>query len=111
EYANVLVSVSNWKQIIALANAESTLCRNYPVAKSNCWGVGGAKLWDMGSNLGDGILSMNQFLTMYPRNSNVKYAQMTFKQMNGLYKQPAANHWLYNAQSVYDDLTSLEKNI
>ena len=111
EYAQVLTSVKNWKQIVALANAESTLCRNYPVSKANCWGVGGAALWDFGNNLGDGILEMNKFLVQYPLRSNIKYSQMTFKQMNGLYKQPAAAHWLYNAQSTYDDLSTIEKSI
>lgn len=110
-YSQVLTSVKNWKQIVALANAESSLCRNYPVTKANCWGVGGASLWDFGNNLGDGILAMNQFLAKYPLRSPLKYSQMTFKQMNGLYKQPAAAHWLYNAQSTYDDLSVIEKSL
>lgn len=111
DYASVLTSVKNWKEIVALSNAESSMCRNYPTDKANCWGVGGASLWDFGNNLGDGILQMNQFLGKYPLRSPVKYSQMTFKQMNGLYKQPAAEHWLYNAQSVYDDLSIIEKSI
>src|SRR6185503_10533192 len=69
DYADVLTSVKNWKQIVALANAESTLCRNYPVSKANCWGVGGSSLWDFGNNLGDGILGMNKFLAQYPLRS------------------------------------------
>ena len=111
EHADVLVSVKNWKKIVALANAESTMCRKYPVPTANCWGVGGSNLWDFGSNLSDGIIGMNKFLNQYPKRSNVKYSEMTFNQMNGLYKQPAAKHWLYNAQSVYDDLSILEKSI
>ncbi len=111
DYAPILVTTKNWKQIVALSNAESSLCRNYQEKLSNCWGVGGANLWDMGNNLGDGILSMSKFLSQYPARSKVKYSQMTFNQMNGLYKQPAAAHWLYNAQSVYDDLVAIEKSI
>lgn len=110
-YADVLVSVKNWKKIVALANAESTMCRNYPTTTANCWGVGGSNLWDFGTSLSDGILGMNKFLNQYPKNSKVKYSEMTFNQMNGLYKQPAATHWLYNAQSVYDDLNTLEKSL
>ncbi|MBX4186783.1 MAG: hypothetical protein KW802_00805 [Candidatus Doudnabacteria bacterium] len=109
--ADVLVTVKNWKKIVALSNAESSMCRRYPVPTANCWGVGGSKLWDFGSNLSDGILGMNKFLNQYPLRSSVKYSEMSFKQMNGLYKQPAAAHWLYNTQSVYDDLTQLEKSI
>ncbi len=111
EYSSVLVSVKNWKQIVALANAESTLCRKYITSTANCWGVGGSNLWDFGNDLGDGILGMNNFLTNYPARSKVKYAQMTFKQMNGLYKQPAADHWLYNVQVIYDELNALEKSL
>ncbi|MBX4191256.1 MAG: hypothetical protein KW804_00455 [Candidatus Doudnabacteria bacterium] len=111
EHADVLVSTKNWKKIIALANAESTMCRRYPTATANCWGVGGSNLWDFGSSLADGVLGMNKFLNNYPLRSVVKYSDMPFKQMNGLYKQPAANHWLYNVQVVYDELTVLEKSV
>ena len=110
-YASTLVTVRNWKKILALANAESSLCRNYPVNKANCWGVGGAKLWDFGSNLGDGVIAMNHFLNNYPLSSHIKYSQMTFARMNGLYKQPPAQHWVDNAQTVYNDLTNIEQNL
>jgi hypothetical protein len=111
EYTPILVTAKSWKQIVALSNAESSMCRNYQEKLSNCWGVGGSNLWDMGNNLGDGILSMSKFLAQHPTRSKVKYSQMTFKQMNGLYKQPAADHWLYNAQSIYDDLVAIEKSV
>ena len=111
DYAEVLVSLKNWKQIVALSNAESSMCRNYPVNIANCWGVGGSSLMDFGDNLGEGIVAMNQFLNANPRRSNLKYAQMSFDQMNGLYKQPAREHWLYNNQAVYDELAAIEKSI
>ncbi|OGE73965.1 MAG: hypothetical protein A3I07_04130 [Candidatus Doudnabacteria bacterium RIFCSPLOWO2_02_FULL_42_9] len=111
EHTDILITMPNWKRIVALANAESSMCRKYPVSLANCWGVGGSNLWDMGNNLGDGIMEMNKFLENYPLRSNVKYAQMTFKQMNGLYKQPAKAHWLYNVQVIYDDLNNIEKSI
>jgi hypothetical protein len=110
-YTSTLLQLPNWKKIIALSNAESGMCKHYPVAKANCWGIGGANLWYMGSNLGEGIVSMNHFLNTYPANSKVKYTQMTFKQMNGLYKQPAAQHWVDNNQAVYDDLTAIENSL
>jgi hypothetical protein len=110
EYASTLVTLKNWKQIVALANAESTLCRNYPEALANCWGVGGSALWDMGDNLGQGVVKMNQFLNTNPKGP-VKYAQMSFDRMNGLYKKPAAAHWAYNAETVYDDLAQIENSL
>ena len=111
DYAATLVTLRNWKQIVALANAESTLCRSYPTTKANCWGVGGSDLWDMGDNLGEGCVTMNHFLNYYPKRSQVKYSDMSFERMNGLYKQPAAEHWQYNAQTVYDDLVAIEKSL
>lgn len=111
DYASVLVSLRNWKKIVALANAESSMCEKYPVSTNNCWGVGGATLWTMGSNLGEGIVAMNHFLNMYPKHSRVKYSQMSFDQMNGLYKQPPADHWVNNNQTVYDDLVAIEQSV
>lgn len=110
EYTSTLVTLRNWKQIVALANAESTLCRNYPTSLANCWGVGGSNLWDMGDNLGQGVVAMNHFLNQYPKGP-VKYSQMSFERMNGFYKQPAAEHWLYNAQTVYNDLADIENSL
>ena len=110
-YATTLIQLNNWKKIIALSNAESGMCKHYPESKSNCWGIGGSNLWYMGSNLSEGILTMNHFLNTYPNHSSVKYSQMTFKQMNGLYKQPPAQHWVDNNQAVYDDLTAIENSL
>lgn len=111
EYAAVLIILRNWKTIVALANAESSMCRKYPADTANCWGVGGANLWDMGNNLGEGLIAMNHFLNKYPLRSPVKYSQMTFEQMNGLYKQPPADHWLDNNKIIYDDLVAIEKSV
>ena len=111
QYVPILVTVRNWKKIVALSNAESSMCRVYPVGKSNCWGVGGSNLLDMGDNLGQGIVTMNHFLNVYPKNASLKYSQMSFEQMNGLYKQPPAQHWIDNNQTVYDDLTKIERSL
>lgn len=111
QYADVLVELKNWKKIIALSNAESSMCRKYVIAKSNCWGVGGNNLWEMGDNLGEGVSKMDYFLNHYPLKSKVKYSQMTFEQMNGLYKQPAGDHWVYNNARIYDELNKLEQSL
>lgn len=110
-HANTLVTQSNWKKIIALSNAESSMCRRYPEGKANCWGVGGSDLWNMGDDLGQAVKQMNNFLNTAPRKSPRKYSQMSFEEMNGLYKQPAADHWVYNNKIVYDELTELEQGL
>jgi hypothetical protein len=111
DYAHILIQQNNWKKIIALANAESTMCRFYPAQTANCWGVGGSNLWDMGNNLGEGISAMNHFLNTAPYRSSIKYSQMNFEQMNGLYKQPPGDHWVYNNLKVYNQLTALENSL
>lgn len=110
-HANTLIHQKNWKKIIALSNAESSLCRRYPQGKSNCWGVGGSDLWNMGSDLDQAIRQMDAFLNTAPRRSPRKYSQMSFEEMNGLYKQPAADHWVFNNKVVFDELTELEQGL
>ncbi|MGE5297546.1 MAG: hypothetical protein ACM3KM_00035 [Acidobacteriaceae bacterium] len=110
-HVETLLEQNNWKKIVALSNAESSLCRRYPTSTANCWGVGGSTLWKMGDNLDQGIVSMNRFLNNYPLRSKVKYAQMSFDDMNGLYKQPARNHWVVNNQVVFQDLSAIERQI
>ena len=111
DHTKALVKTKNWKKIVALANAESSLCRKYPARTNNCWGVGGSNLWTMGSNLSEGVAAMDDFLNNHPKSWETKYADMTFEQMNGLYKQPPRDHWVFNNQTVYDDLVDIEKNI
>jgi hypothetical protein len=111
DYTDTLLTLRNWKMIVALANAESSMCQHYQAATANCWGVGGTNPWNMGANLGEGIVAMNHFLNTYPLRSQVKYSQMSFEQMNGLYKQPPAVHWVGNSKSVFDALVSLENNL
>ena len=111
DHAETIVKLEHWKKIVSLANAESSLCKNYPKTTANCWGVGGSSLWDFGRDLDDGVVAMNRFLENYPKKSKLKYSQMTFEQMNGLYKQPAKNHWVYNNKVVYEDLEKLEHGL
>src|SRR3990167_5208465 len=105
-----LITLKNWKKIVALSNAESTLCRKYPKTTANCWGIGGSTLWDMGDNLTEGVVAMNRFLENYPKGSKIKYARMTFEQMNGLYKQPPMDHWVENNEVIYQDLLQKKQN-
>ncbi|MBI2607321.1 MAG: hypothetical protein HYW51_00670 [Candidatus Doudnabacteria bacterium] len=110
-HVETLIKARNWKKIVALANAESSLCRNYPETTANCWGVGGSDLWVMGSNLDEGILAMDEFLITSPKKSEIKYTDMSFEQMNGLYKQPARDHWVENTLMIYNDLEAIENNL
>ena len=110
EVTDTLLTLPTWERIIAIANAESTLCKRYPTHLANCWGVGGSRLWDMGDNLSQGVIAMDTFLRTSPTSSNVKYDTMPIARMNGLYKQPAEAHWAENINSVLRDLEVLKNN-
>lgn len=108
EYTDILMEQKHWKRILSIANAESTLCKRYPTASANCWGIGGENLWDLGDNLGEGIAAANKFLETQPGRSKKKYAEMTIEEMNGLYKQPYGAHWSVNNYTILQELDELE---
>lgn len=109
---DTIVELKNADKILALANAESALGRRAPVGKHNYWGIGGSNLWKMGNNVCEGIVSMDNFLNEYPRRSAVKYTDMSFVDMCGLYKQPcpgkASHHWVKNNLAIINDLTAMK---
>jgi|GEM_PF-2146308 len=104
---DLLAELPTADKILSLANAESGLGTHAPWGKYNYWGVGGGGLWKMGNSVCEGIQSMDNFLNAYPKNSAVKYKDMTIERMNGLYKQPAAIHWVRNNYVVLNDLQAL----
>lgn len=110
EHTDTLVKQVNWIKLVALANAESSLCRKFPTDTNNCWGIGGANLWHLGNNLDEAIVAANRFLLTHPK-SGKKYSQMSFEQMNGLYKQPATDNWVANNLAIQNDLKTLEQNL
>jgi competence protein ComGC len=105
---DIIVELKNADKVLSLANAESGLGKRYPVHTANAWGVGGSKLWKMGSSICEGVTSMDHFLSNYPRNSKLKYADMTIDQMNGLYKQPRREHWSVNNYAVLNVLAKFK---
>lgn len=53
---------SQWKLIIAIAQAESSSCKKYPEYSANCWGVGGANNLMQFSDLDSAIAHVNGLL-------------------------------------------------
>lgn len=104
-----ILAQKNWKKILSLANAESGLGKRFPESTNNLWGVGGSNLWVMGDTMCEAIPTMNEFLANNPRRSAVKYQDMPIERMNGVYKQPAANHWVVNNNVILRDLSELER--
>jgi hypothetical protein len=108
EYTDVLLQQPNWKRILSIAQAESSLCKRYPADTANCWGIGGEKLWDLGNNLREGIVAANDFIENYPKSSKKKYKDMTIEEMNGLYKQPYGAHWSINNYNAILEINRIE---
>jgi hypothetical protein len=107
--AELLVSLgANGDKILSLANAESGLGKRFIRSTYNMWGVGGG-YWKMGNSPCEAVQSMDNFLNEYPRRSAVKYSAMSIEQMNGLYKQPAARHWVNNNYAILNDLKALRQ--
>lgn len=108
---DLLVELPTSDKILALANAESAMGRRAPHGLHNYWGIGGSRLWKMGNNVCEGIQSMDNFLHEYPRRAAVKYKDMSFVDMCGIYKQPcpgkANHHWVKNNNVIISDLQRL----
>lgn len=109
--SEIILAQPNWKKILSLANAESSMGKRYVKSTNNLWGVGGSNLWIMGDNLCDAIPEMNNFLENYPKRSTVKYKDMPIEKMCGLYKQPcyAGHHWITNNTIILGHLNNLEQ--
>lgn len=107
-----LVELKNFKKILSLSAAESSFGVRSPYGLYNYWGVGGSNLWKMGNNPCEAVRAMDDFLNNFPRRSEVKYTDMSYERMCGLYKQPCANpathHWTTNNKTVVNQVTSLE---
>ena len=109
-YADVLARQYHYRLVLGISFAESNFCK-HQIRPNNCWGIGGSELWKMGDDLSEGIMAMNNFLEINPKKSKVKYAQMSFEDMNGLYKKPPKDHWVAYNQAVPSDLTALEESL
>ncbi len=108
--ADTLVDQENMDKILSLGAAESGLAKRYIRSTNNIWGWNGGRS-NMGATLCDAVVQMNTNLENYPRRSVVKYADMSYTDMCGLYKQPCKekgnHHWVRNNQAIVNDMTRL----
>lgn len=112
EAADELAELKNWKRIIALSNAESSFCKRIPAGTYNCWGVktgyGDNGYEVMGKSFTESVKRMDYWLSTRPLKNDKKYADWKYTEMNGVYKQPAANHWLVNIYSIEEELNKIK---
>ena len=108
--ADTLVDQENMDKILSLGAAESGNGKRYIRSTNNLWGWNGGRT-NMGATLCDAVVQMNTNLENYPRRSVVKYADMSYADMCGLYKQPCKekgnHHWVRNNQAIVNDMTKL----
>lgn len=108
--SEILVQQENMDKILSLAAAESGLAKRYIRSTNNIWGWNGGRS-DMGATLCDAVVQMNTNLENYPRRSAVKYADMSYVDMCGLYKQPCRekgnHHWVRNNQTIVNNMNEL----
>jgi hypothetical protein len=108
--AATLATLPSWRLIIALAGVESSFCRNAGekwIEAKNCWGIGDHTPWDFGDSWDEGVKAMQRFLDNFPQRSQKKYAQMSVKELNGLFKQPATIQYASNLYQFLDELEKL----
>ncbi len=105
-YAGILLAQQDWKTILAISNAESTLGKH--CYYNNCSGIYGR--YDMGyaglkkyETKADWIVDLQRLL-------DKRYEGWTLDKMNGIYVVPASSSWIRATKTIYNDLTKLEKN-
>lgn len=62
DHVDAITEQSQWKLIIAIAQAESSSCKKYPEHTSNCWGIGGASNLMQFKDLDAAIAHVNSLL-------------------------------------------------
>jgi len=104
DYAGILMAQQDWKTILAISNAESTLGQH--CYYNNCsgiygtYGIGysGLKRYETKA---DWIVDLQSLLSK-------RYEGWTLDQMNGIYVYPKSSTWIRATKQVYNDLTNLE---
>lgn len=103
-YTEILLAQPDWKTIIAISNAESTMGKH--CYYNNCSGIyerfgigyAGLKKYD---TMADWIVDLQQLI-------NQRYDGWTLAEMNGTYVYPKSRSWLYATTTVYNDLDKIQ---
>ena len=105
DYTGIILAQQDWKTILAISNAESTLGKHCYF--NNCSGIYGR--YDIGysglkkyETKADWIVDLQNLL-------DKRYEGWTLDQMNGTYVYPRSTSWIRATKQIYNDLTNLEK--
>ncbi|GAC1412856.1 MAG: hypothetical protein NVSMB66_3200 [Candidatus Doudnabacteria bacterium] len=105
EYTDVLLAQKDWKTILAISNAESTLGKH--CYYNNCSGIYGR--YDQGyaglkryQTKADWIVDLQTLLSK-------RYSGWSLDKMNGIYVYPRSTSWIRATKAVYTQLDKIEK--
>ena len=104
DHVSAISGQSQWKLIVAIAQAESSSCKKYPEHTSNCWGVGGASNLMQFPNLDAAIAHVNQLL-------ETKYVSQGLDSPGKLVKKwvgHSNNQWEQAVQQVLNSLQNVQ---
>ncbi|MDB4939749.1 MAG: hypothetical protein JWO40_174 [Candidatus Doudnabacteria bacterium] len=105
DYAGIILAQKDWKTIIAISNAESTMGQH--CYYNNCSGIyarydqgyAGLKKYETKA---DWIVDLQGLLSK-------RYDGWTLDKMNGIYVYPRSTSWIRATKSVYTDLNKIEQ--
>jgi hypothetical protein len=104
DHVDAISDQSQWKLIIAIAQAESSSCKKYPEHTANCWGIGGAKNLMSFDNLDAAIAHVNALLEK-------KYISQGLDQPAALMKKWVgykSDNWEAAVQQELDNLKNIQ---
>lgn len=93
-YAHVIAAQSQWKTILAISFAESSLGKS--CVANNCSGIGGSNLVEYDS-VSEWVIALNVLLEK-------RYRDKTVGEMCGVYVQPCNPNWLLATNQIFDEL-------
>jgi hypothetical protein len=104
-YTDILLAQKDWKTIIAISNAESTMGKH--CYYNNCSGIYGR--YDQGyaglkryETKADWIVDLQSLLSK-------RYEGWTLDKMNGIYVYPRSTSWIRATSSIYTQLNQVQQ--
>jgi len=100
-YADHILTQDNWKLVLAISNAESTLCKRQMY--NNCWGVGGA--WNLRryETFADGFTDVSKLVT----NKYIPYGADSAEEMVRKYVGNYSKNWVIAVNQILNQLNQL----
>lgn len=99
DYVEVLILQPNWKYVLAISFAESTMCQHQ--LYNNCWGIGGEKMRKYPS-FAEGIIDANNVVQ--------KYLDIGHKSTRTIMPYYVGWHnprWVLATQQVFQDIKEM----